>query len=322
MKLFLTSAYETHPSLNRFRTLASLDTLGRHSVTHDAESADAILFVESAQFDDYLYRALRQHPLVAQFPEKVFMFNEVDKPWGVLPGLYCSMPRSFHQPRRQVSFPFLETPNKFIPDVHRWDVERRWLFSFVGAASHRVRRGVLALGSDEDGVRDTSDFNVWDSSEDERRAQGRVFAQTMAESHYMLCPRGIGTSSFRLFETLEAGRAPVIISDNWVEPPHVDWDFAIWVPERDVHLLPELLRSMRDEAEDRGRAARQAWEKAFAPHLLFDLAGESLAYLLEEQVSTASRSMRQKFRRLMVGGEMVTLDTARRLRNTVQQLGA
>ena len=36
--------------------------------------------VENAQFDDYLYRRVRAHPLVAQFPKKVFMVMKSTNP--------------------------------------------------------------------------------------------------------------------------------------------------------------------------------------------------------------------------------------------------
>ncbi len=36
-------------------------------------------------------------------------------------------------------------------------------------------------------------------------------------------PRGIGASSVRIFEAMRAGRAPVIISDDWIVPPVGDW---------------------------------------------------------------------------------------------------
>ncbi len=305
--------------LDELGVLASIDSVGRHTTVDSAEEADAILFVEDAQFDDYLYKRLRKHPLVQQYPEKVFMYNEVDKPWSVLPGLYCCMPSRFYQASKQVPFPYLLTPNEFIKDVHTWEVERRWLFSFVGSASHRCRRDVVALADKSKGVQDTSDFNVWDCTDDIKAAQGMNFAQTMAESHYMLCPRGIGPSSFRLFETMEAARAPVIISNQWVPTPHIDWDFAIRVDESDIANIPTLLRSMTDEAEDRGKAARQAWESAYRRELLFDTAAESVSWLLEESRSRAHSKPSVMLRKLYILSELKALSTYRSLRDQWQQ---
>ncbi len=260
---------------------ADNDRVGRHELVDDPDDADAILFVESAQFDDYLYKKLLKHPLVLNYPHKTFMYNEVDRPWCALPGLYCGMPSNRYDQSRQVAFPYLVSPNRFVPQIHRWQVKPEWLFSFVGAKSHPLRNRVAALESVSAGVKDTSEFSVWHADAAERSSQGLVFAESMARSHFVLCPRGIGTSSFRPFESMQAARAPVIISDDWVPPPHVDWDFALFVPESDIEAIPDLLAERVHEAADRGKAAREAWEIAYAPTVMFDTVAQSLEYLLQ-----------------------------------------
>jgi len=255
--------------------------VGRHELCDDPEEADAILFVESAQFDDYLYKQLLRNPLIVEYPNKTFMYNEVDRPWCALPGLYCCMPANRYDASRQVAFPYLVSPNRFVPQIHRWQVKREWLFSFVGSTSHPLRKRVASLHNVSAGVRDTSDFNIWHSNPAERSSQGLVFAESIARSHFVLCPRGVGTSSYRPFESMEAGRCPVIISDDWVPPPHVDWDFALFVPESDVESIPDLLATRVNEAAERGRAAREAWERAYSPTVMFDTVAESVAFLLQ-----------------------------------------
>ena len=314
MKLYLTSAYENHDLLDQLVELSALDRIGQHERCASPDEADAILFVENTHFNDYFFRKLLDHPLVSRYPEKVFMYNEADKPWCVLPGLYCCMSSRFFQDNRQVAFPYLKTPNAYISEVRNWDVEKKWLFSFVGSTSHRCRKQVVALADDSKGIKDTSDFNVWDSSLPERAVQGLDFAQTMAESRYMLCPRGIGTSSFRLFETMEAQRAPVVISDNWVPPPHVDWDFLVMVKQRDIKKIPELLRSISNEAEDRGKAARLAWEQAYRPEVMFDTVAESIAFLLYEQKYQEDADKWLRIRKFLIGSELRTLAMARQLK--------
>jgi len=280
MKLHLLSAYPSHEWLTALLSCADADRVGRHELCDDPHEADAILFVENAQFEDYLYKGLLKHPLVEQYPNKTFMYNEVDRPWCALPGLYCCMPSNRHDSFRQVAFPYLVTPNRFVPQIHRWQVKREWLFSFVGAASHPLRRRVAQLQTRIADVRDTSDFSVWHADAAERSSQGLVFAESMARSHFVLCPRGLGTSSYRPFEAMQAARAPVIIADDWVPPPHVDWDFALFVAEKDVEAIPDLLARHRKESIERGRAAREAWERAYAPTVMFDTVAESLAFLL------------------------------------------
>ena len=281
MKFHLLSAYPNHDSLTAMLSCANNDRVRRHELCDDPEEADVILFVENAQFDDYLYKKLLKHPYIAKYSEKTFMYNEVDQPWCALPGLYCCMPSNRYDSSRQVAFPYLVTPNRFVPQIHRWQLRREWLFSFVGAISNPVRKRVAALENVSAGVRDTSEFNVWNSNAAERSSQGLVFAESIARSHFVLCPRGVGSSSFRPFEAMQAARAPVIISDDWVPPPHVEWDFAVFVPESDVEAIPDILAEKVGEAVDRGIAAREAWEMAYSPSVIFDTVAQSLQYLVQ-----------------------------------------
>ncbi len=123
--------------------------------------------------------------------------------------------------------------------------------------SHACRRPIMRLKHPDGLIRDTSDFNVWDSDETEMKVRGRDYARTLSSSQFVLCPRGIGTSSIQLYETLEAGRVPVIISDQWVPPAETDWRFAIQVEERRTSSIPGLLNSLANESYDRGEAAQR-----------------------------------------------------------------
>lgn len=320
MKIYLTSAYESHNTLDVVRQLASIDAIGSHSVCDNPEEADAILFVENAHFDDYLFKGLRSHPLLQQFPNKVYMFNEVDKPWCVLPGLYPSMPKRFFQENRQVSFGFFKTPNDFVKNIYQpGDTsERQWLFSFVGANSHRTRKHIMELARKDPSIQDTSDFNVWHCSADTKASQGRNYAAVMADSKFVLCPRGIGPTSFRLFEAMEAGRAPVIIADQWVEPNFVNWDFAVRIPERDIATIPQYLNSIAGEAHDRGVAARAAWEAAFAPDRIFNSAIDAIATLKDARRQKMTRIYCENVRMAIIKGEVGFLTTARKMRDRLE----
>jgi len=324
MKIFLTSAYSVHLMLDALIKLTAQDVAGRHRVCSTPEEADLILFVEDAHFDDYLYQQLRRHPLVKQYPSKVFMYNELDKPWCVLPGLYSSMPRRYFQKCRQVAFGFVRTPNDYVKNIYcnNSDRDRRWLFSFVGARSHRCRKHIIALNDLTPSVQDTSEFNVWDCTADTKASQGINYASVMSDSDYVLCPRGIGTSSFRLFEAMEAGRAPVIISNQWVEPACVDWDFAVRIPEHDITSIPEYLRSIADEAYDRGLAARAAWEESFAPERRFDAMIESLGSLVESRKSASTAVYFQNVRKVLINGEVKFLNSARRVRDRLSDMAS
>jgi hypothetical protein len=82
----------------------------------------------------------------------------------------------------------------------------------------------------------------------------------------VLCPRGIGTSTFRLFETMQSGRVPVILSDAWVPSAGIDWNaVSLRVPERDIARLPEICTAALPRWDGMAREARRAWEEWFSP---------------------------------------------------------
>jgi len=314
MKLFITSAYATHTGLDALRLCAPLDTLGHHHLVTTAADADAILFVENTQFDDVFFKELLNHPLLAKYPAKTFMYNEMDRPWDLLPGLYCCMTRKRVNQKRHRAFAYLHTPNPYISEIHKEDVEPRWLYSFMGSMSHVCRRPIVRLKHEDGYVQDTSDFNVWRTDSAEMEVRGREYADIIADSQFVLCPRGIGTSSIRLYETLEAGRVPVIISDQWVPPAETDWGFAIQVQERQIASIPGILRGIIGEAKDRGIAARQAWLHSYAPHTLFNTVGDSIQSLLNLDTDDRSPKPGAHLHKWLTTGELLTRNAAQRLR--------
>jgi hypothetical protein len=69
----------------------------------------------------------------------------------------------------------------------------------------------------------------------------------------------------RLFETLKAGRVPVIIADRYVLPEGIDWEScSVRVRERDIAGIPGLLRSHLDRWPEMAAEARRVWERHFS----------------------------------------------------------
>ncbi len=66
------------------------------------------------------------------------------------------------------------------------------------------------------------------------------YVHNMVESDYILCARGGGNFSYRLYETLSAGRIPVFIDTDCVLPYDdlVDWkQHCVWIDESEI---PEI----------------------------------------------------------------------------------
>jgi len=281
MRIFVTTAYpDTDPmGTEPMATLHRLASAGvRHSMTENVADADAILFVESSHYtDDPFFARLRHHPLVRQCRDRAFMYNEHDRPWCLLPGLYCSMDLKSYDPRRQTAVRYLRLLNPIVADsgISEPDV----LFSFVGSSHVPLRRRIVALRDPRAIIEDTSSFNAFHSKG--ITPEHRHYAKVLACSKFVLCPRGAGTSTIRLFETLKAGRVPVIISDRWVAPLGPNWpSFSLRIAESCVDQIPSIISSNETRWPEMCSAARHAWRDWFSDDVLFDRIGDALETLV------------------------------------------
>ncbi|MFD0791977.1 exostosin family protein [Mucilaginibacter litoreus] len=274
IKVYITSAYNDAEPLASIIRYASLDRLKKFELVDSADDADFILFVENSRYHaDRFYNKLKSHYLVKKYPDKVFMYNPHDKPWLVLPGLYASMPKQFFNKNYIAATPYIENINPYI----KYDaaVKPEYLFSFVGSPNSAPRRSILKLSHPHAFIK-ASASNMFGGQDltDEKLS----YAKLLSQSKFVLCPRGAGTSSFRIFETMQAGRVPVIISDNWVAPKGPRWsDFALFIPEKDVAQVPAIIEKADKEWPLRCALSREAWENFFSPEVFF-------TYLLESVV--------------------------------------
>jgi hypothetical protein len=105
----------------------------------------------------------------------------------------------------------------------------------------------------------------------------REYVRNMVESDYVLCARGDGNFSYRLYETLSCGRIPVFVDTDCVLPLEsaIRWrDHCVWVDERELDRIGEIVsefheRLSDDEFEDLQRACRRLWETHLSPEGFF-----------------------------------------------------
>ena len=73
----------------------------------------------------------------------------------------------------------------------------------------------------------------------------------------------------RLFDSMRFGVAPVIISDEWVQPSFVDWDScSLRVEERHLPELHKILLENKDRSKEMGENARMVYEGNFGEESL------------------------------------------------------
>jgi hypothetical protein len=287
-----------------FHHACGIAAVGGHEWADSAEAADAILVFDPER-DPYA-RWLRNHPVVHAYPHKCFSYSELDSPFPYLPGIHVSASRKTWFPERVQTYAYISygpsepLRNPFIR--FEPDTPKKYLFSFMGRATHRCRRRILTHDFNrEDILIECPDYHHWAGNRGERhKAQQQRYGQVARESWFAICPRGDGLGSIRLFEMMEMGICPVIISDDWRLPEGPDWgSFAEFVKEEEVERLVEILDPRREQALHKGRLAREAWLEWFAPERQFDRIGDILQSIKERR-RFDERLIRQFYRLALV----------------------
>ena len=286
------------PVIRAWQESAAQDRCGVHRLTGDPERADLILFVDLHLNPDWRLRSLLRHPLVLAHRDKTLVYDERDHPWCALPGLYCSMPSAHFDARLQRACAYYGAIT-FAGDP-RAGIEPDLLFSFLGSRSHPIRRRLLQLTHPGAVVEDTSGFLFYDRSNPEAYDRQKAhYLETLLRSKFVLCPRGAGTGSIRLFETLAAGRVPVIISDDWVAPAGPNWEAcSLRMREADIGAIPARVEAAEANYPQLAAAARAAHEDWYAQPVIFHRLVESCAELLAARATTLSNAPGRRYREL------------------------
>lgn len=261
----------------------------RHCISATPESADIILIADMFKKDWQDDKFIGQ--LVKQFPEKCFAVSEQDTPAFFIRGIYTSLEGSFFARGRVRSGSYQLFHSNYInPFVahHEYSPtceQKDYLFSFVGRRCHAVRHAILdqPYAREDILLEDTSlTFDLWAQDGADRKAAGqRSYAEKLLRSKFALCPRGAGTSSFRLFESMQLGVAPVIISDAWVVPEIPQWNSAcIMVKEKHVGEIEKILTAHERDYAEMGAAARQIFSEHFSEQSYFNYLVESCEHLM------------------------------------------
>jgi len=284
MKVFV-DAMGSHPLAQTVRTLADRPD-AKHALADSPEEADLVVLCGSFTRDRHL---LTGHPLYRRFRHKTTVYTCDDHYSPLAPGVYASPRRGLSTALGRVqSHAFassygLRANAAVLAAAGEADpgatVPKSLLCSFEGSSTSRLRRRLFALEVDPDEacIRDTStSYRHFDPRASDQPASDQAGGQagyvaTMLSSRFVLCPRGVGTGTLRLFEAMSLGVAPVLISDRYVLPRGPAWDtFLVRIPERRAGDVVDILRPLASQSAPRARLARAAWEEWFAPDVIFD----------------------------------------------------
>jgi hypothetical protein len=263
----------------------------KHTLCDSPDDADLILVVDfHLMLDNPLMRPFYTHPVVKKHGPRVFAWDQRPVNWLTCAGVAVSTEKRWLQSEFQAPFMYYFLRHPYIENLDGPILELpenrtpQFLASFTGARSHPLREAIFGIQDPRFSVRHISfrDNPQYDAATAKSLAQ-RTYIESMTDAKFVLCPRGRATSSYRLYETMALGRAPVILADEWAAPSGVDWEAcSIRIPEAQIPHLPELLRPYEDRWAEMGAAARRAWENSLSAEVRFDRAIELCTPVMEK----------------------------------------
>jgi hypothetical protein len=259
-----------------------------------ASAADCRLRIEGCpQLNGDVLACLKRHE--PKSPRE-FVWDSGDLPSGSLPGFYVSLPSYMYDRKRHRAFCM---PIQCNEAIRAYDLsEAKFLYGFFGAISSglrgRMAAALRAQNERQEGLIEIRD-SIWHQMFDRSGLSAKAdYADAVRRCRFNLCPRGavLAGAGSRLYETMQAARVPVIISDWITLPEGVDWDAcAVRVRERDIPLIPHILRDHAERWPLMAANARRAWETHFSEEALLGEMGRQLRVLLEsdQELSIAGR---------------------------------
>jgi hypothetical protein len=225
--------------------------------------ADFCVIRERSSYKGHEYpHKLSSDPLTGPCLHKIITINTEDGPSGLLRGLYTSLPRSRFDPRHHRAVPYRVSD----PGTPSFGMEKKYLASWRGnVRSNRIRSKLLALFESAPGFRleSTESWFNHDPAERER------YAELIRSSGFSLCPAGWAAATVRIYESMALGVAPVILAEEFVPPSGPDWaKAALFVAQKHIGRLPEILEAARETATDMGECALAQWREFFSPDVI------------------------------------------------------
>ena len=158
---------------------------------------------------------------------------------------------------------------------------KKYLASFVGSTTHPIRQKMIDALHDKPEVKINAEgwnMNISDDRLDD-------FIQTSLESRFVLCPRGYGPASFRLYEAMQLDAVPVYISDELWLPWNLElnWEeFCVLVSDApgEINSLYERLQAITD---DEYNAMKSKLKEVYEKYFTLEGTCENILRILESE---------------------------------------
>lgn len=123
------------------------------------------------------------------------------------------------------------------PHPYSFTASRDIFCNFMGALTHPIRRQVMQAANRSGYFVSTSPLSI------------EQYCLNLSRSVFTLCPRGYGLSSFRLMEAIQYGSIPVYVSDKFMIPHNVPFDYGVLIKPKDIPNIDQILKSVDIKAK-------------------------------------------------------------------------
>jgi hypothetical protein len=266
----------------------TMDDHRKHQVTLNRDEADLILFWSNTS-----RCKLHEFNLSKQEKKRTIVYNSTDSfyimVWNGFKVLSPSWVSTINSNGICLGWNYYH-PGSSMQSINKLDHPRnyKYLWSFMGSVNtHLIRKKISKLDCTDSFFKDTAtQFNANIKSllgTKTLKDYQDNYISILKDSAFVLCPRGVSPSSIRLFEVMKAGRVPVIISDEWLPPPLIDWNScSVWIKEAEINSISGVLQEKKWNAKTMGDNARKEWERVFSDRNLFHCTIESALKLKKE----------------------------------------
>ena len=216
---------------------------GGHSVTDNRSAADVVIEEPTEWLGDYKTILT---PLSSGDVNR-FVLDWGDRPTGRSSGFYCSLDKRLYDGKRHrtVHYPILF--NEFVEEFSQADA--CYNFGFMGGITTGLRERIYTRLKPWE-KRDNSSLSIksfnfaklFDDTDKMMVSMKFRYLDFLRKTKFVLCPRGYGLGSCKLFEAMKAGRVPVIMSDRYVLPEGPDWSAcSVRIRENEIERIPSIL---------------------------------------------------------------------------------
>lgn len=269
---FDTSTFDKWHRIEVENMLSKAKEDGDYCFASSKSNADYIIDYTSTEFKGFPK---------SKYDPRIFTWDTSDFPSGLRSGLYCSLPRQLFRGRRHATHCYTVCWNECI-EKHDLN-EAALLGSFVGGLSTGLRGRIFKSTSLKNDPRFLiqESSGPWNAMFDRSGLTSKIrYAESIRKSKFVLCPRGNGVGSIRMFEVMQSQRVPVVLSDTYVPPNGIDWSAcSIYIRENNMNELPKILRENESRFEELAVNARRVWEMNFSPSVTLQRVGSLITNL-------------------------------------------